>query len=95
MTVRVDQGVNVISLKLLQILLLDETTSATDTETDSLVQQTIRKAFKDCTLLTIAHRLNTIMVSDRIMVLEQGKVRVFYMYLRFEIFWGHGWFDSI
>ena len=64
----------VIAPNLLQILLLDEATSAIDTETDSLVQQTIREAFKDCTLLTIAHRLNTILDSNRIMVLDQGMV---------------------
>ena len=62
---------------MLQILLLDEATSAIDTETDSLVQQTIREAFEDCTMLTIAHRLNTIMDSSRIMVLDQGQVRSF------------------
>ena len=64
----------VIAPNLLQILLLDEATSAIDTETDSLVQQTIREAFKDCTLLTIAHRLNTILDSNRIIVLDQGMV---------------------
>ena len=43
--------------------------------TDELIQATIRHKFSDCTVLTIAHRLHTIMDSDRIMVLEQGELK--------------------
>ena len=59
------------------ILVLDEATAAVDVETDEIVQKTIRDEFKDRTILTIAHRLNTIMDSDRIVVLEKGEIKEF------------------
>ncbi|KAL6991629.1 Multidrug resistance-associated protein 1 [Sarracenia purpurea var. burkii] len=60
-----------------KILVHDEATAAVDVKTDSLIQQTIRKEFKSCTMLIIAHRLNTIMDSDRILVLDAGQVTEF------------------
>lgn len=60
-----------------KILVLDEATAAVDVETDKIIQETIRSAFKDRTIITIAHRLNTIMDSDRIIVLDAGRVSEF------------------
>ncbi|XP_050728277.1 multidrug resistance-associated protein 1-like isoform X2 [Eriocheir sinensis] len=64
-------------LRKTRVLILDEATAAVDMETDDLIQQTIRKEFISCTVLTIAHRLNTIMDSSRVLVLDKGEIKEF------------------
>ncbi|KAM4683703.1 multidrug resistance-associated protein 1-like [Amazona ochrocephala] len=61
-------------LRKTKILVLDEATASVDMETDNLVQSTIKREFHNCTILTIAHRLHTVMDSERVLVLDAGRI---------------------
>ena len=58
-----------------KIVVLDEVTSSVDRRTDDLMQKIIREEFKGCTIIAVAHRLETILDFDRIAVLDRGQLK--------------------
>ncbi|KAJ3277152.1 hypothetical protein HDV01_000204 [Terramyces sp. JEL0728] len=60
-----------------KVLVLDEATASLDAQTDLMIQEAIKKNFGELTMLTIAHRLNTIIESDRVLVMDAGCVKEF------------------
>jgi ATP-binding cassette subfamily C (CFTR/MRP) protein 1 len=60
-----------------RVLMMDEATASVDMDSDALIQRTVREAFASCTTLTIAHRLNTIMDSDKVAFLDDGRLTEF------------------
>ena len=57
-----------------RIVILDEATASVDNATDSSIQSMVKDKLKDCTLISVAHRLHTIMESDKVLVLDGGKL---------------------
>ncbi|XP_074304313.1 ABC transporter C family member 3-like [Silene latifolia] len=66
-----------ILVKKSKVLVLDEATASVDTNTDHLIQQTLKGNFSECTIITIAHRMSSVLDSDMILVLNNGHVQEF------------------
>lgn len=60
-----------------KIILVDEATSSIDNVTEEAILEAIRQNFQDCTMITIAHRLKTVINSDKILFMDQGRVMEF------------------
>ena len=65
-------------LKRNRILVLDEATASIDSATDAILQSVIRQEFAECTVITVAHRVPTVIDSDMVMVLSYGMLILFY-----------------
>lgn len=65
-----------VMLKRSRILFMDEATASVDSQTDAVIQKIIREDFSACTIISIAHRIPTVMDCDRVLVIDAGKLLV-------------------
>uniref|UniRef100_A0A0D3CFM4 ABC-type xenobiotic transporter n=1 Tax=Brassica oleracea var. oleracea TaxID=109376 RepID=A0A0D3CFM4_BRAOL len=66
-----------VMLKRSRLLFLDEATASVDSQTDSVIQKIIREDFESCTIVSIAHRIPTVMDCERVLVIDAGKAKEF------------------
>lgn len=66
-----------VMLKRSRILFMDEATASVDSQTDAVIQKIIREDFAACTIISIAHRIPTVMDCDRVLVIDAGKILSF------------------
>ncbi|KAM7275294.1 hypothetical protein ACFE04_017160 [Oxalis oulophora] len=66
-----------VMLKRSRLLFMDEATASVDSQTDAVIQNIIREDFADCTIISIAHRIPTVMDCDRVLVIDAGRAREF------------------